>query len=228
VNPLTALGMVKTMHAEGHTAIVHTAAASQLGQMLVKICKHDGIPLVNVVRRQEQVDLLRSIGAEYVVNSSSETFKKDLTQAMLDTGATIAFDATGGGTLGFDIVKAMETAAVKKSGRANGYGSSTFKKLYIYGGLNAGEPLTLRPHAGMGGFSWAVQGFLLGSGAAEITDADKRRVAREIRTTFATTYARRLTLEQMLDVTAMAEYQAQQSNSKSLVTPHITTAKSML
>jgi hypothetical protein len=129
-------------------------------------------------------------------------------------------DTFAGGTLGFEIVKAMETAALKKGGPVTGYGSDTFKKLYIYGGLNAGEPLTLRPHAGMGGFSWAVQGFLLGSGTAAITQDDKDRVAREINTTFATTYARRISLGEMLSVDAMKEYQAQKSNSKALVTPH--------
>jgi len=125
--------MVKTMRAEGHTGIVHTAAASQLGQMLVKICKADGIPLVNVVRRPAQVELLRAIGAEFVVDSSSASYEKELVAAMAASGATIAFDATGGGTLGFEIVKAMETAAVQSgAGRASdGYGSSTFKKLYI-------------------------------------------------------------------------------------------------
>ena len=213
--------MVKTMHAEGHTGIVHTAAASQLGQMLVKICKKDGIPLVNVVRRQEQVDILKAIGAEYVVNSSADSFTKDLVAAMEASGATICFDALGGGTLGFEIVKAMETAAMRKGGPGSNYGSSTFKKLYIYGGLNAGEPLTLRPHAGMGGFSWSVAGFLLGSGAATITDEDKQRVAKEINSTFATRYSRRISLEEMLDVENMKAYQAQKSNDKALVMPQM-------
>lgn len=225
VNPLTALGMTETMRGEGHTGIVHTAAASQLGQMLVKICLADGIPLVNVVRRQEQVDLLKSLGAQYVVNTSSDSFAKDLVEALSATGATIAFDATGGGTLGFEIVKAMETAAVRRGVAMSPYGSTAFKKLYIYGGLNAGEPLTLYPHAGMGGFSWSIAGFLLGTGFAVITEDNKQRVAREIKTTFATAYARRLSLEQMLDVAAMAEYQKQASNSKALVTPQIVSSK---
>lgn len=225
VNPLTALAMVKAMRGEGHTGIVHTAAASQLGQMLVKICLADKIPLVNVVRRQEQVDLLKRIGAEHVVNSSSETFEKDLVATMMASGATICFDATGGGTLGYEVLKAMETAAVRKGGAMTGYGSSTFKKLYIYGGLNAGEPLTLRPHAGMGGFSWSIAGFLLGTGSATITDEDKQRVAREINTTFATSYSQRISLSQMLDVNTMKNYQAQHSNEKALVTPFAATAK---
>lgn len=225
VNPLTALGMTKTMRIEGHTGIVHTAAASQLGQMLVKICKADGIPLVNIVRRQEQVDILKSLGAEYVVNTSAKTYEQDLVDALSASGATIAFDATGGGTLGFEIIKSMETAAVRKGAGMNNYGSATFKKLYIYGGLNAGEPLILRPHAGMGGFNWAVAGFLLGSGSAAITADDKQRVANEIKTTFATTYSRRLSLENMLEVPEMVEYQKQASNSKSLVTPHATASR---
>merc|ERR1712192_139652 len=120
------------------------------------------------------------------------------------------------------IIKAMETAAVKRGSAMTGYGSSTFKKLYIYGGLNAGEPLVLRPHAGMGGFSWAVAGFLLGVGAAQITDEGKKRVAREIKTTFASSYSRHLSLEQMLDVNMMKDYQAQSSNNKALVTPQAT------
>jgi NADPH2:quinone reductase len=219
VNPLTALGMVKTMRGEGHTAIVHTAAASQLGQMLVKICKADGIPLVNIVRRPAQVALLKECGAEYIVDTSAKTYAQDLLDAIAATGATIAFDATGGGTLGFEIIKAMETAATRKGGTANNYGSDVFKKLYVYGGLNAGEPLQLRPHAGMGGFSWAVQGFLMGSGFAKIEEQDMRRVAREIKTTFATGYSQRLSLEEMLDVQTMKQYQAQSSNNKALVTP---------
>lgn len=216
VNPLTALAMVKTMKLEGHTGIVHTAAASQLGQMLVKICLADAIPLVNVVRRQEQADLLKAMGAKFVVNTSAKTYEKDLVDAMAASGATIAFDATGGGSLGFEIIKAMETAAVRKGAANNPYGSSTFKKLYIYGGLNAGQPLTLRPHAGMGGFSWSVAGFLPHGLSTEV---EFQRVAREIKTTFATTYSQHLSLEQMLDVAMMKEYQLQSSNNKTLITP---------
>ena len=131
VNPLTAVGMVKTMTAEGHSGIVHTAAASQLGQMLVKLCKADGIPLVNVVRRPEQVELLESIGAEFVVDSSADSYESDLVKAMAGSGATICFDALGGGTLGFEIIRAMETAANMSGSERTGYGSTTFKKLYI-------------------------------------------------------------------------------------------------
>ena len=172
-----------------------------------------------MVRRQEQVNLLKSIGAKYVVSTSETTFQQDLLHALVETGATIAFDALGGGDLGFQIIKGMETAATRKGGARNSYGTAVFKKLYVYGGLNAGQPLLLRPHAGMGGFSWGVAGFLLGTGAAATTEADKKRVADEIKTTFATTYSQRLTLESMLNPARMKEYQAQKSNSKSLVVP---------
>ena len=223
VNPLTALGMVKTMRAEGHTGIVHTAAASQLGQMLVKICLAEDIPLVCVVRRSEQVALLKDLGAKHAVSTSSASYEQELIEAVGVAGATICFDALGGGTVGFEVIKAMETAALRAHGRASNYGSGVFKKLYIYGGLNAGQPLILRPHAGMGGFSWAVAGFVLDSGTAIITEEDKQRVAREIKSTFRTVYSRRLTLQQMLDLENMAEYQAQKSNSKALVLPWATT-----
>jgi len=225
VNPLTALAMVKTMKAEGHTGIVHTAAASQLGQMLVKICLADGVPLVNVVRRGEQAELLRSLGARHIVDTSAKTWQRDMVDAMAASGATIAFDATGGGSLGFEILKAMETAAVRRGSAGTSYGSTTFKKLYIYGGLNAGEPLLLRPHAGLGGFAWSVAGFLLGQGTAKIAEEEKQRVAREIKTTFATHYSQRLSLDQMLDVNTMKAYQSQSSNRKMLVTPQAITSR---
>ena len=221
VNPLTALGMVKTMRAEGHTGIVHTAAASQLGQMLLKICLKDNVPLVNVVRRPEQVQLLREMGAKWVVDTSSKTYEADLTSALIESRATICFDATGGGTLGFEIIRGMETAATRRGDPRNPYGSSTFKKLYIYGGLNAGQPVTLKPFA-MGGFAWSVAGFLLDiNDPKDINADDKARVASEITTTFSTTYARELSLAQMLDPKAMTEYQAQKTGTKSLVRPQL-------
>jgi len=226
VNPLTSLGMVSTMRKEGHKGIVHTAAASQLGQMLVRICKADGIPLVNVVRRQEQVDVLKAIGAEYVVNTSSKSYEKDLVDALVASGATIAFDATGGGTLAFEIIKGMETAATRTSKSNNSYGSNTFKKLYIYGGLGNAEPLLLKPFAGMGGFSWSVAGFLLND--SMIGEAELQRIANEIKTTFATHYSRRVSLEEMLDVSIMKEYQRQTSNQKTLVMPQMSKQRGRL
>jgi NADPH2:quinone reductase len=138
VNPLTALGMVATMRAEGHKALVHTAAASNLGQMLHKICLKDSVGLVNIVRRQEHVDLLKKLGAAHVCNSSAPTFMEDLTEALVATGATVAFDAIGGGTIAGQILTAMEAAANRTAKEYSRYGSTVHKQVYIYGGLDRG------------------------------------------------------------------------------------------
>ena len=160
VNPLTALAFVETMKMENHTALVHTAAASNLGQMLVKICKSDGIPLVNIVRKQEQVDLLKSLGAEYVCNTSDESFMDDLVTALVETGATLGFDATGGGNNGElpgQILAAMEIAANKNTTEYSRYGSDTYKQVYIYGGLDQSPTILKRAF----GLSWGLGGWLL-------------------------------------------------------------------
>ena len=134
VNPLTALGMTETMRREGHKALVHTAAASNLGQMLNKICIKDGIPLVNIVRSKEQADILHKIGAKYVVDSTAPSFLGDLTDALVETGATIAFDAIGGGKLAGDILNCMEVAINKTAKEYSRYGSNVHKQVYVYGG----------------------------------------------------------------------------------------------
>ena len=157
VNPLTALGFVETMRAEGHKAIVHTAAASNLGQMLVRICQSDGIPLVNIVRSAEQENLLRQLGATYVVKSSDPDFLSDLEEAIAATGATIGFDAIGGGKLAGQILMAMEKVASRNLEGYNRYGSNTFKQVYIYGGLDPGPTVFNRTF----GFSWSVGGWLV-------------------------------------------------------------------
>src|SRR6266852_8399713 len=124
VNPLTALGMTETMKREGHKALVHTAAASNLGQMLNKICLEDGIGLVNVVRTQEQSDILHKIGAKHVVDSTADSFMDDLTSALVETGATLAFDAIGGGKLAGQILTCMEMAANQTATGYSRYGST--------------------------------------------------------------------------------------------------------
>src|SRR5258705_3463244 len=154
VNPLTALGMVATMRAEGHKALVHTAAASNLGQMLNKICIKDNVGLVNIVRKPEQADVLKKIRAAYVCSSSSPTFMDDLTAALVATGATVAFDAIGGGTLAGQILTAMEIAANKTAKEYSRYGSTTHKQVYIYGGLDPG-PTQFNPALGM---AWGIGG----------------------------------------------------------------------
>jgi len=156
VNPLTALGMVETMKMEGHTALVHTAAASALGQMLNKICITENIPLINIVRKQEQTDLLKSIGATYVCDSSKENFKSDLYKAIAQTGATLAFDAIGGGQIASDILTAMEQVGSKDAKGFNTYGSEANKQVYIYGGLDF-SPTTLNRAYGM---TWSIGGWL--------------------------------------------------------------------
>jgi NADPH:quinone reductase len=220
VNPLTALGMVETMKAEGFTALCHTAAASNLGQMLQKICLKDGVDLVNVVRKQEQVDLLKGIGAKHVCNSSSDSFMEDLTDAFAATGAYIAFDATGGGKLAGQLLTAMEAAAMRAGGDYNRYGSDQFKQVYIYGGLDR-SPTTLSRNFG---FSWNLGGWLLPPFLEKIgfEEAEKlrQRVADEIKTTFASHYTQEVSLAEALSLDAISVYGQQSTGEKYLIYPN--------
>ncbi len=219
VNPLTALGMVETMRLENHTGLIHTAAASNLGQMLNKICLTDGVPLVNVVRKKEQTDILKSLGAKHICDSSKESFLDDLTNAIEETGATLAFDATGGGRLANDILFAMERAESRGASGLNTYGSSTAKQVYIYGGLDL-SPTTLNRNYGM---SWSVGGWLLplflGRIGAERSAELQKRVADEIKTTFASSYTRELSLEEALDPKIVRAYVAKKTGEKYLINP---------
>jgi NADPH2:quinone reductase len=220
VNPLTALGMVETMRREGHSALVHTAAASNLGQMLQRICNKDGIKLVNVVRRTEHVDLLRSQGAEWVCNSTAPTFMDDLTNALVATGATIAFDATGGGKLASQILTCMEIAANKTAKDYSRYGSTTYKQVYIYGGLDR-SPTELTRNFGM---AWGVGGWLLTPFLQKIGPEGaqrlRERVAAEIKTTFASHYTRVVSLAEALQRDAIAVYGKQATGEKFLINPN--------
>ena len=219
VNPLTALAMVATMRAEGHKAIIHAAAASNLGQMLNRICIADGVDLINIVRKPEQEKLLRDMGAKYVVNSSSESFLADLTEAIVETGATIAFDPIGGGELTSDILNCMEVAAARDMKEHTIYGSDTFKQVYIYGALNRG-PITLNRNFG---FAWAVNGFLLfnalGKLGTETVVAMRKRVAEEITTTFASSYTHEVSLAEALQLKSIAAYAKQATGEKYLIKP---------
>lgn len=221
VNPLTALAMVDTMRMEGHKALVHTAAASNLGQMLQKICTKDGVDLVNIVRKPEQAKLLRDIGAKYVVDSSSPDFMKELTEALATTDATIAFDATGGGNLASNILSCMEVAQSRKGGEFNRYGSSTHKQVYIYGGLER-SPTTLTRNYGM---AWSLGGFLLTPFLQKVgpkrSDELRQRVADEIRTTFASHYSKEIGLAGMLDLENARTYGKQATGEKFLVNPQV-------
>tara|TARA_R110000764_G_scaffold81148_1_gene160837 strand:+ start:434 stop:1561 length:1128 start_codon:yes stop_codon:yes gene_type:complete len=219
VNPLTSLAMVETMRAEGHKAIIHAAAASNLGQMLNRICIADGIDLINIVRKAEQETLLRDMGAKYVVNSSSENFLAELTAAIIETGATIAFDPIGGGQLTSDILSCMEAAAARDMKEYSVYGSETYKQVYIYGGLNRG-PITLNRNFG---FAWGVNGFLLFNMLkkldSETVIAMRKRVADEITTTFASHYTHEVSLAEVLQLQSIAVYSKQATGEKYLITP---------
>lgn len=219
VNPLTALGMVETMRREGHTALVHTAAASNLGQMLNRICLKDGVALVNIVRKPEQAALLRQQGARYVCDSSDAGFEAQLVEALAATGATIAFDATGGGRLGGQILHAMEQALLRKAGGYSRYGTETLKQVYLYGMLDTG-PTEFRRTFGM---AWAMGGWLLfpflNKAGAETTQRLKQRVADELTTTFASHYSHEVSLPGMLAADAVAGYHRRATGDKYLVRP---------
>jgi len=221
VNPLTALGMTETMRREGHKALVHTAAASNLGQMLNKICIKDGIGLVNIVRSQEQADLLKKIGARHVVDSSTPGFMEDLTQALAETGATIAFDAIGGGKLAGQILTAMEAAIIKTSkGAYSRYGSNVHKQVYIYGGLDT-RPVELNRAFGM---AWGVGGWLLFPFLMKIGPVDgqklRERVVSELKTTFASHYTKVVSLQEALELSNLAVYAKRATGEKFLINPN--------
>ncbi len=220
VNPLTALGMVETMRAEGHKALVHTAAASNLGQMLNKICIKDRVGLVNIVRKPEHVDLLNKLVAAYVCNSTSPTFMDDLTAALAASGATVAFDAIGGGRLAGQILTAMEIAVNKTAKEYSRYGSTTHKQVYIYGGLDRGPTEFNRAF----GMAWGVGGWLLTAFLQRIgfeaAQKLRERVAAEIKTTFASTYTKEVSLAEALRLEEIAVYSKQATGQKYLINPN--------
>jgi len=218
VNPLTALCFLETMRLENHTAFVHTAAASNLGQMLVKLCKNENVPLVNIVRSQQQVDILKGLGAEHVCNSSDADFEDRLIEALDATGATLAFDATGGGELANIILGCMERSLSKNAKGLNTYGSSELKQVYLYGGLDVGPTLLKRGY----GMSWAVGGWLMPLALARIgmerTGELRQRVADELKTTFASAYTDELSLLEMMDPQQIAHYLPKKTGEKYVVT----------
>jgi len=221
VNPLTALSMVDTMRMEGHTALVHTAAASGLGQMLNKICINDGVPLVNIVRKQEQADILKAAGATHVCNSSSDTFHKDLIAAIDDTGATLAFDAVGGGDLVSDILSAMERVGSKDAVGLNTYGSPEHKQVYVYGSLDFAPTVLNRAY----GMSWGIGGYLLmqflGKIAPQRVAELHKLVADQIDTTFASHFSEELSFKQAMTPSYIDKYNAKKTGEKFLINPSL-------
>lgn len=220
VNPLTALGMIETMRRDGHSALVHTAAASNLGQMLNRICLKDGIGLVNIVRSAEQVALLQGQGAQHVCNASSESFREELVAALAATGATVAFDAIGGGRLATQILSAMEAAISRNAKEYSRYGSSVHKQVYLYGGLDRGPTLIDRDV----GMAWGVGGWLLTPFLQRIGPVAvqklRERVVAELKTTFASRYTRSVNLAQALQLDAIAAYGRRSTGEKYLITPN--------
>jgi NADPH2:quinone reductase len=220
INPLTVLGMVETMRREGHTALVHTAAASNLGQMLNRVCRADGIALVNIVRTAQHAALLRAAGAPYVLDSTSPTFSDDLTDALAETRATLAFDAIGGGTLAATILACMETAINRGATTYSRYGSSVHKQVYVYGGLDP-APMHVNRTFGM---AWGIGGWLMpwfmqkiGPDAAQ---ALRDRVLAELTTTFASHYSAEISLAQAVSPEVIAAYNKRATGEKYLVTPN--------
>ena len=221
VNPLTALGMAETMRLENHSALVHTAAASNLGQMLSKLCSADGVLLVNIVRSSTaQAEILRAIGAKFICDSSTDAFMDDLTNAIAKTNATLAFDAIGGGDLASQILTAMERVAGRDNSPANRYGSTVHKQVYLYGMLNTSVTTLHRTYGmvwGIGG--WLLPNFLARVGA-DTGNALRARVAREITTTFASHYTDEISLTEALDVATAQRYQRKATGDKFLINPH--------
>jgi NADPH:quinone reductase-like Zn-dependent oxidoreductase len=219
VNPLTALSMTETMRRENHKALVHTAAASNLGQMLNKVCIKDGVGLVNIVRSKEQADILHKIGAKYVVDSTAATFMDDLTNALVETGSTIAFDAIGGGRLAGRILTCMEAAANKTTKEYSRYGSNVYKQVYIYGSLD-NRPTELSRSFGL---AWGVGGWLLTQFLQKIGPADigrlRQRVASELKTTFASHYTKVVSLQETLDLANIDVYNKRATGEKFLINP---------
>ena len=219
VNPLTSLAFAETMRMEGHSALVHAAAASNLGQMLVKICAQDNIPLVNIVRSDAQVAILEGIGATHVINSSAEGFLDALTAALVETGATLGFDPIGGGKLAGQILGCMEAAAVKRMKTYSRYGSDTFKQVYIYGALDV-SPTILNRNFGL---TWGLGGFLLTpflmKAGPEVNARMRKRVIDELTTTFKSHYSHEISLVEALDLDTLAAYNAKRTGEKYLIRP---------
>ena len=220
VNPLTALSFVETMREMGHESLVHTAAASNLGQMLNKICIKDGVPLVNIVRKEEQAAILRGIGAKHIVNSTSPTFMEDLIAALMETGATLGFDAIGGGPLAGQLLIAMEAAASRKMKEYSRYGSGQQTQVFIYGRLDM-SPTQVPPGVG---FAWNLSGYLLTpflqKAGKEVRARMYKRVMDELTTTFASHYTKRISLAEALNLDTLKAYDAKATGEKYLITPN--------
>lgn len=219
-NPMTAMAIVETVRLEGHRALIHTAAASNLGQMLARLCLEDGMPLVNVVRRREQVDLLRNLGAVWVVDSSLPTFAEDLREAIAETGATIAFDAIGGGTSAQTLLSAMEDVAAARLPAFSPYGSAENKQVFLYGHLDP-APIAL-DIKGLG-MIWELRHWAMPATMARVSPERAMemtlRVAGGLKTTFASHFSREVSLDDMLDPDVLRACARTATGEKYLLNP---------
>lgn len=219
VNPLTAMAMVGQMRRDGKAALVHTAAASNLGQMLVRYTASEGVPLVNIVRSPAQVELLRGLGARHVIDTSADGWNAALIDALVETDATLAFDAIGGGRLAGQLLSAMEAAQVRKGASYSVYGTNVWKQVYIYGALDTGPTEFTRNF----GLQWGISGFLLTpylmkAGAEEVA-AMRARVVAERATTFVSHYTQTVSLSEMLDPQVTQAAAAKSTGAKLLIDP---------
>jgi NADPH2:quinone reductase len=220
VNPMTTLGMIDTMRSEGHRALVHTAAASNLGQMLHRLCALERISLVNIVRSDQQQTMLREMGAVHVCNTRSPHFSEELTEAIAATGATLAFDAVGGGPLAGQILKSMEAAALRNMKTYSRYGSTVHKQVYLYGSLDSRPTELVRDYGmawGVGG--WLVMNFMQKVGPEAVAKL-KARVASELRTTFFSKYSQEISLAEALQLDVMTAYRKRETGQKYLINPN--------
>ncbi len=188
--------------------------------MLNRICLKDGIALVNIVRKQEQADLLKAQGAKFICNTEYPEFMAELTDALAATGATIAFDAIGGGRLAGQILTCMEAALSRSAQEYSRYGTSTHKQVYQYGSLNTAPTEFARNF----GFSFGIGGWLLFIFLAKIGPAAaqklRARVVAELKTTFASHYSHEVSLAGALRMQAISEYGKRATGAKYLITPN--------
>lgn len=219
VNPLTALAMVGTMRREGYSGLVHTAAASNLGQMLVRLCASEAVPLVNIVRSPAQVAILKALGATHVVDTSQADFFDRLVDALVETGATLAFDAIGGGKLAGQILTAMEAAQMRKGAAFSVYGTNVHKQVYIYGALDLGPTEFNRSF----GLIWGIAGFLLTPYLMKVGMEEMMAMRAKVIThrgdIFASSYTAEIGLDDMVDPALAQAYQAKATGSKYLLNP---------
>ena len=219
VNPMTVQAFLETMKLEGHSAMVHTAAASNLGQMLARLCLKQDVPLVAIVRSEAQEGLLKDIGLQHVVNSSTEDFMPRLVAAIATTGATLGFDAVGGGRLASQMLTAMDQAQAKRGAEYSIYGSTAHKQVYLYGRL---DPSPTSLSAGLGMY-WGVGGWLLTPRLAQLgrerTMAMRRYAVEERNGVFASHYTQTISLEELLEPEVARAVNRKATGEKFLVDP---------